>query len=73
MGWGVVGVMLGFEYADALALIGVSIMIGWIGWELGRDGIEELIDTSIDADILEQMLETIARVEGVNDVHQART
>jgi cation diffusion facilitator family transporter len=70
---GVVGVMLGFEYADALALIGVSIMIGWIGWELGRDGIEELIDTSIDADILEQMLETIATVEGVLDVHQTRT
>ncbi len=70
---GVVGVMLGFDYADALALIGVSIMIGWIGWGLGRDGIEELIDTSIDADILEQMLQTIARVEGVNDVHQART
>lgn len=70
---GVVGVMLGFDYADALALIGVSIMIGWIGWELGRDGIEELIDTSIDADILGQMLETIARVEGVNDVHQTRT
>ena len=70
---GVVGVMLGFEYADALALIGVSIMIGWIGWELGRDGIEELIDTSIDSELLEQMLETISGVEGVNDVHQART
>ncbi len=70
---GVVGVMLGFEYADALALIGVSMMIGWIGWELGRDGIEELIDTSIDSELLGQMLETIARVEGVNDVHQTRT
>jgi len=70
---GVVGVMLGFAYADALALIGVSIMIGWIGWELGRDGIEELIDTSVDADSLTQMLQTISAVEGVNDVHQTRT
>ena len=70
---GVVGVMLGFEYADALALIGVSIMIGWIGWKLGHDGIKELIDTSIDSDTLAQMLKTIAAVEGVNDVHQTRT
>ncbi len=70
---GVIGVMLGFEYADALALIGVSAMIAWIGWSLGREGIEELIDTGIDADTLEQMLNTIAAVEGVNDVHQTRT
>jgi len=70
---GVIGVMLGFEYADALALIGVSAMIAWIGWSLGREGFEELIDTGIDADMLEQMLNTIAAVEGVNDVHQTRT
>jgi len=70
---GVVGVMLGFEYADALALIGVSAMIAWIGWTLGREGISELIDTSVDADLLRQMLDTIAAVEGVNDVHQTRT
>ncbi len=70
---GVVGVMLGFESADALALIGVSIMIGWVGWKLGHDGIKELIDTSIDSDTLAQMLKTIAAVEGVIDVHQTRT
>ncbi len=70
---GVVGIMLGFESADALALIGVSIMIGWVGWTLGYDGIKELIDTSIDSDMLAEMLETIAAVEGVIDVHQTRT
>jgi divalent metal cation (Fe/Co/Zn/Cd) transporter len=70
---GVVGIMLGFESADALALIGVSIMIGWVGWKLGYDGIKELIDTSIDSDVLAEMLETIAAVEGVIDVHQTRT
>lgn len=70
---GVLGVMLGFAYADAIALIGVSIMIGWVGLALGRDGFEELIDTSVDADTVAQMLQTISTVEGVNDVHQIRT
>lgn len=70
---GVIGAMLGFEYADALASIGVSMMIAWIGWTIGREGIEELIDTSVDAGILAGMLDTISGIEGVVDVHQTRT
>lgn len=70
---GVIGAMLGFEYADALASIGVSMMIAWIGWTIGREGIEELIDTSVDAGILAGMLDTISGTEGVVDVHQTRT
>lgn len=70
---GVIGSMLGFIYADALAAIGVSMMIAWIGWTIGREGIEELIDTGINADTLAQMLDTIDAVEGVEDVHQTRT
>ena len=70
---GVIGAMLGFQYADALASMGVSMMIAWIGWTIGREGIEELIDTSVDADLLAQICNTIAGVEGVIDVHQTRT
>ena len=70
---GVIGVMLGFEYADALASIGVSMMIGWIGWELGHEGVEELIDTSADPETLDRMLTTIKGIEGVRDAHQIRT
>ncbi len=70
---GVLGVMLGFEYADALASIGVSCMIGWIGWTLGRTGIDELIDTSIEPELLNEITATIRSIEGVVDVHQART
>lgn len=70
---GVVGIMLGFEYADALASIGVSLMIGLIGWSLGREGVEEVIDSGVDADTLSGMLNTIKSVEGVRDAHQTRT
>ena len=70
---GVLGVMLGFEYADALASIGVSCMIGWIGWTLGRTGIDELIDTSVEPELLREITNTIRNIEGVVDVHQART
>ena len=70
---GVVGIMLGFEYADALASIGVSLMIGLIGWSLGREGVEEVIDSGVDAETLSGMLNTIMSVEGVRDVHQTRT
>ena len=70
---GVIGALLGFQYADAFASIGVSMMIAWIGWRIGREGFDELIDTSVDADMLAQMLDTISAVEGVSDVHQTRT
>ncbi len=70
---GVVGIMLGFTYADALASLGVSLMIGLIGWSLGREGVEEVIDSGVDAQTLSKMLDTIRSVEGVRDVHQTRT
>jgi cation diffusion facilitator family transporter len=70
---GAIGAMLGFEYADAVASVGVALMIAWVGWVLGREGIEELIDTSVEPDILAQMRKSIAAVEGVIDVHQIRT
>lgn len=70
---GVLGVMSGFEYADALASMGVSVMIGWVGWKFGREGVDELIDTSVDADLLKDIQQAMVQVEGVMDVHQIRT
>ncbi len=70
---GVVGVMLGFSYADALASIGVSLMIGWVGWQLGRDGVHELIDTSLDSQTVKEMRTATLGVEGVRNVHRFRT
>ena len=70
---GVLGAMAGFRYADALAAIGVSIMIGWVGWSLGRKGIAELIDTSVEPQVLNKIVNTIRGVEGVVDAHQTRT
>jgi cation diffusion facilitator family transporter len=71
--FGVLGAMAGFAYADALAAIGVSIMIGWVGWTLGRQGTAELIDTSVEPEVLNKIIDTIRSVEGVTDVHQTRT
>lgn len=69
---GVLGTWAGFIYSDALAAIAVAVMVGKVGWEIGRESLYELIDTSIDADLLKSMRETILSVEGVVDSHQVR-
>ncbi|MEA3291683.1 MAG: cation diffusion facilitator family transporter [Pseudomonadota bacterium] len=70
---GVLAVMAGFQNADALAAIGVALMIAYIGWKLGREAVEELIDTGIPAEELERMRQTIGKVEGVEGLHRLRT
>ena len=70
---GVLAVMAGFQSADALAAIGVALMIAYVGWKLGREAVEELIDTGIAAEELERMRDTILSVEGVEGLHRLRT
>lgn len=70
---GVIGVMLGFAYLDAIAAVVVALMIAKIGWDLAWKSIQELIDTSLDESEVEEIRASILDVAGVRALHMLRT
>lgn len=70
---GVIGYMIGFEYLDAVAAIGVAMMIAKIGWELSWHSAQELIDTAMDPEQVEKIRQAILSVDGVKALHMLRT
>jgi cation diffusion facilitator family transporter len=71
--FGVAGTLAGLPYLDAVAAIGVGLMIAHVGWELGGPAIQELVDAGLDQERLEKIKETIVAVNGVKAIHMLRT
>ncbi|MCB1734484.1 MAG: cation transporter [Gammaproteobacteria bacterium] len=70
---GVTGAMLGVPALDALAAMGVAIMIAKIGWDLIRQGVRELVDTGLEEDRVQAIQEIIVGTPGVRSLHMLRT
>ena len=70
---GVLGVMLGFPWADAVGAVGVGLIILYAAFKIGREAVDELIDTGLDENTLALMRHTILEVPGVIGVHELRT
>ena len=70
---GVVGVMVGFPWADAVGAVGVGLIILYAAFKIGREAVDELIDTGLDQSTLALMHHTILQVPGVIGVHELRT
>ncbi len=70
---GIAGTMAGFAYLDAVGAIGVSLMIGKIGWDLGWGGVRELVDTGVEPEELERIRTAIRSIDGVQTFHKLRT
>jgi len=70
---GVAGSMAGLWYLDALAAVGVGLMIAKIGFDLVWDSLKELIDTGLAAEQVETIRQAILDVDGVNSLHILRT
>ncbi|MDT8404077.1 cation diffusion facilitator family transporter [Sulfuriflexus sp.] len=70
---GVLGAMSGLDYLDAIAAIGVALMIARIGQELAWHSIRELIDTGLDEERIVKIRETIKNVDGVVALHMLRS
>jgi len=70
---GVLGSMAGLDYLDAIAAIGVALMIVKIGWDLGWHSVRELIDTALDTEQVEHIRKMISEVDGVVALHMLRT
>ena len=70
---GIGGTMAGLPYLDAIGAIGVALMIAKIGWDLGREGLRELVDTGLESQELDAINKTIRSVNGVKSHHMLRT
>ncbi|MGD8926358.1 MAG: cation diffusion facilitator family transporter, partial [Thioalkalispiraceae bacterium] len=70
---GVIGSMAGLNYLDAIAAVGVALMIAKIGWDLAFQSVKELIDTGLDPERVEEIRDVILSVHGVKALHVLRT
>lgn len=71
--FGIIGSMAGVSWLDAVAAIGVSLMIAHIGFQLGASGVSELVDTGLNSQQISHITEIIASVDGVKMLHELRT
>jgi cation diffusion facilitator family transporter len=70
---GVTGSLIGFFWLDAVATIGISFMIGYLGFSLSWAGISQLVDTGVPKNQLIKIKEIIQSVIEVRGLHQLRT
>lgn len=70
---GIIGSMAGLTYLDAIAAIGVGLMIAKIGWDLAWNSLKELIDTGLETERVEAIEKSILDVDGVSTLHILRT
>ena len=70
---GVGGSMLGWPYLDAVAAIGVAIMIGKIGWDISFQSVLELVDTGLEPEHVAIIEDRIQSIPGVKQLHMLRT
>lgn len=70
---GIGGQLLGIPYMDAAASVIVALMISWMGLQLSRDALSELVDSSLDGELVDEIHSAIAQQGGVAAVHSLRT
>jgi hypothetical protein len=70
---GITGTMVGLSYLDAIAAIGVALMIAKIGWDFGWQSVRELVYTALDPDRVDAIRQTIEAVDGVEALHLLRS
>ncbi len=70
---GVAGTMAGVYWLDAVGAIIVAVMIGHVGWTLGWQGAQELIDTAAAPEKQQELEAMINAIQGVRALHQLRT
>jgi len=70
---GIAGTMIGFPWLDALAAMGVSLMIAHIGWSLGKPCVNELLEQGLADHRIREIETIILSVNGVHSLHKLRS
>lgn len=70
---GLIFAMVGMPWLDVVMAIVVAIMIGKIGWDLLWSAVKDLVDTSLEPELVEKVKEKIMSVHGVKSMHNLRS
>ncbi len=70
---GVSGTLAGLNYLDAIAAIGVAIMIARVGILQSWHALQELVDHGLDKEQIAKIQQKILTVPGVQELHMLRT
>ncbi|MDA0272370.1 MAG: cation diffusion facilitator family transporter [Proteobacteria bacterium] len=70
---GIGGAMLGLPELDAVAAIGVAIVIAKVAWDLGAPSVQELVDKGMDRSYLDDLEDAVREINGVKGFHELRT
>jgi cation diffusion facilitator family transporter len=70
---GISAQLMGIPYMDAVAAIIVACMIAWMGLRLSRNALNELIDTGLDLELVEEVRAAMKDNASVIGVHNLRT
>jgi len=70
---GIIAVLLGFPFADAVVAIIVALMVARIGLNLLLESIRELVDTSLPDELVQEIRRVILETDGVQGIHLLRT
>jgi cation diffusion facilitator family transporter len=70
---GISAQLLGVPYMDATAAIIVGAMVALIGLRLARKALDELVDTSLEPELIEQVRALMQNLPSVTGVHNLRS
>jgi len=70
---GISAQLLGVPYMDATAAIIVAAMVSLIGLRLARKALDELVDTSLEPELIEQVRALMQNLPSVTGVHNLRS
>lgn len=70
---GISAQLLGIPYTDAAAAIIVAAMVSLIGLRLSRKALDELIDTGLEPELVEQVRALMQKMPSVTGVHNLRS
>jgi cation diffusion facilitator family transporter len=64
-----VGTLQGAQYADPIAAIIVSVLIGYAGYSIWRESAKALMDQGIDSELTQQIKSIVGEFDGVKAHH----
>lgn len=70
---GIGATYIGYPLLDAIAAILVALMIAKIGIELSRQSVQELVDTALDPEMVDEIKKTILSINDVRELHMLRS
>lgn len=70
---GIGGALAGFVVLDAVGAIIVAVMVAKVGWDLIWRSLQELVDTGLDPELVDELQAAAAAIDGVKSAHTLRS